>query len=104
MFSSPEEYLTCKLEIKETGNISPGEQWYKNVTLDPKNIPRCKRCIEDTIKFEQLATDDKFKLKNMSETEKYMARRNKKLRWEPNCSKHCLWFDWYDYKRMNSKK
>lgn len=90
IFYSKEEYL----ESKTTKYICPnhckkpltcGSCFWNAIQLPPTNIPMCKVCIADTKMYEELLLNKKEK------------------GFKANCCKHCLWWDWFDHKRMVTK-
>ena len=90
------EYLESKLKIEEScpkmckeyseilGEIICGVCFWKNIIIPYENIPECLRCCNDMEKF-------KNKLKSSENI----------ISLKLECSKHCLWFDWFNSKRNN---
>lgn len=98
-YSNVEECKMCGSKVKP---LEDGE-WTRGVTLSPESIPQCKMCIEDTRKFSELPSEEKFKYTNMTPLDIYVGRRNKTLKWIPSCTKSCLWYDWFQFRRDHMK-
>lgn len=77
-----EHYLQDKLTNFNNSNQNEyGEYFWKNIQRFPSNIPECTRCTEDTKKFFNALTN------------------NREKEFKPDCSKYCLWYKWFEYKR-----
>lgn len=94
-FTSDVEYIRNKLKSdeicsnKEKAHVC-GVCFWQNVTMLPKHAVKykCNRCLTDT--------------KNIKK--ELLQMKNESLKYNPDCSKYCVWWDWFDVIRQNIAK
>jgi hypothetical protein len=87
--SGKEHYLQYKIkdnDIDTDNKESENEKdfaiyFWNNIQKYPNNIPECSRCIKDNKKLLELMNS------------------NMEKDFKPKCTRYCLWYEWFDYKR-----
>jgi hypothetical protein len=77
------EYIRAKVHIP-LEDTSIGANWWRQVTLPAEQIPECSLCLADTQKVR---------------TWSGVGGKGNTCKVEPDCSKRCIWFDWFDARR-----
>lgn len=76
----------CNLTCNHSKETLCGACFTNNIILPYNNIPVCTRCKDDTQKFRK-------------ELDRMKNRPNDVLEFKIDCTKYCLWYEWFHMRR-----